>query len=1042
MSRNIYTVPSGTHFLNALARAILNGDLPKAGGARPDPLHLSEITLLLPTRRAARAARDAFLAASGARAMIMPRIRPISEGEDDQSLITALAASTAGDGDGAVALDLPPPIPPLHRTLILMQLVHRWRQSAAAATAEDIDRLPGATPAQAAQLAAELGKLMDDVERENVSLDGIAGLVSDNYSEHWQKTVDFLKIVTEFWPAYLEAGGLISPEARRNALIHAEAKRIAGLNANARVIVAGVTGSIPATVELMRAVAARPGSAIVLPALDQDLDDESWRKIVPDHPEHPQFGLAKLLAALGLERRDVAALPGAQAPETRTKRAVFFSEAMRPAATTEKWHSFAAEFSAEDAFDALSGVSLIEAPTAHDEAEAVSLILREAVETPGRTAALVSPDRVLARRVAVRLESWGIRVDDSAGRPFAKTVPGTLLALAVDAIESGFAPAPTIALLKHPLCRLELDAFDIRRFARALEIIAFRAPYLGRGLEGIANALDEAEQTQGEKRGSRAASRLWAEDRAGARMLVERLITAFAPLAALYNGETRHSLAEFSRAHAVAAEAICAVPRENDEAGGNPLWQGEAGEAASLFFTSLTLPDTPDVEISADDYRDLYTGLLARENVRERTAVHPRISIWGPFEARLQQPDVLILGSLNEGTWPEAVDPGAWLNRPMRQSLGLPAPEEEIGRAAHDFVSLTGAPRVYMTRAEKSGGDPKVASRWLMRVKALLTGMNLDDVLEPDKPWLAWARARDTISTERHRPIGAPEPKPPVAARPRRISATEVERWISNPYAIFARHILKLEVLPQLGSSPEASMRGGLVHEVLAKFATAYPEALPDNPRAALEDIASGVLAAHKAHPRVAAFWMPRLGRFLDWFSSTEPERRGDVRKVVAEISGALVLDAPGGAFTLTARADRIDDDGTSIIITDYKTGGVPANKAVLTGSAPQLPLEAAIALGASGFPNLAGRSVGGLRYIRAAGGEPPGEQIEVKAEDIAQLAEQARSGLAQLVAEFDNVATPYRAIRRPSFRYDYDDYAHLARVAEWSAHVEPEADA
>ena len=134
----------------------------------------------------------------------------------------------------------------------------------------------------------------------------------------------------------------------------------------------------------------------------------------------------------------------------------------------------------------------------------------------------------------------------------------------------------------------------------------------------------------------------------------------------------------------------------------------------------------------AADYADLYATLLARENVRERTAVHPRVAIWGPFEARLQQPDILILGSLNEGTWPEAAEPGAWLNRPMRRDLGLPSPEEEIGRAAHDFVSLLGAKTVYLTRAEKVDGVPTVPSRWLMRLTALLKGMDLTNVLEAD----------------------------------------------------------------------------------------------------------------------------------------------------------------------------------------------------------------------------------------------------------------------------------------------------------------------
>ena len=1036
MAANIFTLPPGVPFLKAVARAILNGDLPAPGGAAPDLLKLPNITLLLPTRRAARTARDAFLSVANTPAIIMPRIRPISEGDDDRSLISSLA----GDGlSSASALDQPPAIDPLDRTLILMQLISHWRATMAQS---DADRSSGSTPAQSARLAAELGKLMDDIERENVSLSDIQNLVPETYAEHWQKTVDFLKIVTEFWPAHLEASGMTSPEARRNALILAEAERITKLAPDEIVIVAGITGSIPATVELMRAVAARPSGAIVLPALDQSLDDASWNAIVSGHPEHPQFGLKKLLDGLDVERGAVRTLPGFEAGDVDRMRSAFVSESMRPSSSTDQWHLYATTADKAQLGRALAGISLIEAPSAQDEAETVALILREAIETPGQTAALVSPDRLLARRVAIRLEAWGIRVDDSAGRPFAKTVPGAFLALVIGAMVSEFAPAETMALLRHPLCRLKFNAFDIRKYARALEISAFRTSYLGHGLDGIQAALETAERDRAEKKRMHpAARRLWSEDCDGARELVARLAAAFQPLADLYAASGDQTLAEFARAHAAAAEALAQLPDDDalTEASANPLWQGEAGDTASRFFAKLLDDATPAVAISAADYADLYATLLARENVRERTAVHPRISIWGPFEARLQQPDVLVLGSLNEGTWPEAAEPGAWLNRPMRRDLGLPSPEEEIGRAAHDFTSLLGAKTIYLTRAEKVDGVPTVPSRWLMRMRALLKGMKLESVLAADKPWLAWARARDRIVGKRIA-IKPPEPRPVLALRPRRMSVTDIERWIANPYATYARHILKLEPLPPLGASPDASLRGALVHDVLSQFANAFPDRLPDDPLAELEKIAADVLQTYTGNARIAAFWMPRLKRFLSWFAEGEEKRREGVRSVIAEISGALVLAPTPEPFTLTARADRIDDTGSAVIITDYKTGAIPKQEWVENGRSPQLPLEAAIALGETGFPNLAGRTVEALRYIRASGGEPAGEERAIKSNDIGTLAAQARQGLERLIAEFDDPATPYRALRRPSYSYDYDAYAQLARVAEWSAHVDEEA--
>jgi len=479
------------------------------------------------------------------------------------------------------------------------------------------------------------------------------------------------------------------------------------------------------------------------------------------------------------------------------------------------------------------------------------------------------------------------------------------------------------------------------------------------------------------------------------------------------------------------------LPAEPEGEDASPLWQDEAGTAASTFFTGLLAPSLPAPHVRAVDYADLYRSLIVGENVRPRVPVHPRLFIWGPFEARLQQTDVMILGSLNDGTWPQAADPGPWLNRPMRAGLGLPSPEEKIGYAAHDFTSFLGASCVYLTRAEKIDGVPTVPSRWLMRLQALLAGLELSDALKPDSPWLGWARARDHVGSRVH--VGAPKPRPPLALRPRKMSVTRVETWLANPYSIFAQDILKLQKLPELGAPPDAALRGSIVHEIMNRFAQTFPETLQRDAERALLRIANEVLTQYAGHPRVAAFWLPRFERFARWFAQTEPARREGTVRVAAEVAGTLPIAAPAGLFTLTARADRIDVCEKGLIITDYKTGAPPSDKDVAQGRAPQLPLEAAIAHGEIGFTGIARRPVTGLRYIRASGGEPPGEDRTIKVDDIAARADSTVELLTRLIAAFDDEATPYAAVRRARFTYDYDDYAHLARVGEWATFGEDE---
>jgi ATP-dependent helicase/nuclease subunit B len=304
--------------------------------------------------------------------------------------------------------------------------------------------------------------------------------------------------------------------------------------------------------------------------------------------------------------------------------------------------------------------------------------------------------------------------------------------------------------------------------------------------------------------------------------------------------------------------------------------------------------------------------------------------------------------------------------------------------------------------------------------------------LASEQPWLAWARARN-LTPGPARPVGAPEPRPPVAMRPRELSVTAVEKWIANPYAVFAQRILRLEPLPLLGARPAPSLRGQIVHDALRRFGESFPAKLPGDIAKALVDIAEQVLADYTGNPRVAAFWAPRLARFAEWFAATEPSRRAGVSRTLSEVEGKLVLAGPGGPFTLTARADRIDAGRAGLVITDYKTKQNLQQLAsrAATGEAPQLPLEAAIAA-ANGFAEVPRGQVELLRYISTSGGEPPGQEVALKVDDVAALATAAREGLARLIAEFDQPGTPYRAVRRARFTYDYDDFAHLARVGEW----------
>jgi len=603
--------------------------------------------------------------------------------------------------------------------------------------------------------------------------------------------------------------------------------------------------------------------------------------------------------------------------------------------------------------------------------------------------------------------------------PVARTVPGAFLDLVLGAVETDFAPPELMALLKHPLALLGRRAEVMRTAVRALERGTFRDLYLGKGLDGARASL-EAARTEKRHR----LLRLSEAEHEAALSVVDDLKTAFQPLSALYASFLPHSATQLAEAHAAVAEALA-----YDAKGFAGLWQGDAGEALSVLLAEL-IDAGHGLSLAAADYAPFYRSLVAGEVVRPRAALHPRLFIWGPLEARLQQADLVILGSLNDGVWPRHPEAGPWLSRPMRDTLGLPPPEDFVGRSAHDFAQALGAREVYLTRALKVDGVPTVPSRWLQRLEAIIRASGLEQKILPDQPWVAWAGERNRAPP--FNPVQAPEPRPPVAARPRSLSVTRIERWIANPYEIFAKDILKLEPMNELGTEPDAPLRGLIVHRALHEFFGENPDKLPADIAAALIRVADRHFENLAGSPLVKAFWRPNFQRFAYWFAATEPGRRAGIARILTELEGALDLDG----FSLTVRADRIDvtDDG-SVVIYDYKTGKTPAQKHVDELFAPQLPLEAVIAAG-GGFPSLGPRAVKDIRYINASGRDAGGEDRAAGKTPASALAAEALAQLRELVAQYSDPEMPYAVKRRsaPAFatHYRYDPYDHLARVKEW----------
>ena len=881
---SVFTIPPHRSFADALAAGLI-----AQFGA--EKTGLAQGMVLVPNNRAARAISEAFVRRSGG-GLLLPRLVPIGDADVEERLGGAL--EPVGEGE-----PLPPAIEPVRRLFLLARLVEQ--------------HVEGVTGAEALRLAQDLARTLDQLLIEEIDPARLRDFASDlpELSIHWQASLSRLGVILDRWPRMLADLGRIDAADRRNRVLRAVAARWREQPPRGFVCAAGITTGAPAIARVLRVVSRLPNGSVVLPGVDLALPEAEWGALGPHEPDevtgrrrssletHPQFHLKLLLDRMGVARGEVDRWRwggGRDAPAVRSRA---IANAMTPAAFTSRWQSLPA------AERRLTGVRALELSDPAEEAQTIAIALREALEVPERTAALVTPDRNLARRVSAHLKRWGIEADDSAGRPLSQTPPGAFILALAQAAAEQFAPVPLLALLKHPLARKGEARLAWLEGARALDL-ALRGPRPGAGLDGITEHLANA---TGREAAIREEALPWWREAAALLRPLERAFAA-------NDGNLGALLAALRDAASLLSS--------------DAVWAGPAGRGAAELFASIeeAAPLGPD-GIGPGGIGPALEQLMQDVAVRPPYGQHPRLFIWGLLEARLQQADLMILAGLNEGTWPSLPTPDPWLAPRLRKELGLPGLERRIGLAAHDFASALGGRQVLVTRARRDARAPAIASRFWLRLEAMTGGVTRSHAHK------AWARAIDRPSA--YAPAKRPAPQPHPDLRPRKISVTEVDRLKADPFAFYARKMLRLGPLDVPDADPGPAWRGTAVHAVLE----AWMKDDACDP-ALLRPRAERLLAETGAHPLMRALWQPRLLEAIDFIAAEVERNSADGRlPLKAEAWGETVISG----VTLQGMADRIDGfaDG-SLAIVDYKTGTPPGPKAVGEGYSMQLGLLGLIA--------------------------------------------------------------------------------------------------
>lgn len=982
MAKNgqIYTIPAGTPFADTLAYKLI--EQTQTG------VDMSTAQVLLPTRRGVRTLRESFVKLNLNQSVIMPRLQTFGD-IDEEALSLSLFETPALREKFQ---DIPPAMPAMQRQILLARLIMKIE-----GYAQGYDN--------ALKLAKALAQFLDQIYIEELSFDRLAEIVPESVAQHWQITLTFLEILSVEWPKILNSHAMIDAADRRSKLMNILSAFWQETQPSHPIIAAGSTGSVPATARLLRTIANLPNGSVILPGLDQHMDDKAWEIITPTHP---QFGLKTLLNELQIDRQNITTLSPHPQKDVHT-RTTLASLMLSPADYTSDWQHIDKDKATKNTIEkALENLVYMPCDDLEQEALSIALIMRETLEKPEKTASLITPDRLLARRVSAILKRWNIEIDDSAGQSLIHQPIGVFLRLTLEACLNNFTPVTLLALLKHPLCALDIDQEHKQALIAQIETLTLRdglAP--PNGVDGIIERLKEI------------------EDSAEHIKLLQRLKTHTQNLCADIKAEK----IEFTALIKQHIQTVQSLYDSDKTATQNTLWSGADGQNASRFMADILIHAQSLGRIDPMNYRATFTELLSNITTRPTYGTHPRLKILGQLEARLGQADIMILGGLNEGTWPRDIGHDPWMSQTMCVDFGLPPSERSVGMAAHDFYQAFCAPHIIMTRAERIDGALTIPSRWITRLETILEAANLSIEALKNAPYKYWAKQLDT--TNAANPVTRPAPTPPASSRPSGLSVTNIENWLKDPYAIYAKYILNLRPLDRLEKELDAAENGKLLHRILELYAKENPNKERETIRKTLLKAADKAINEMNMHNHLPPFWWPRFHRIIDFLTQQETTKQFNYKILQYEAKGQITVPETG--FTLSARVDRIDQNpfGEYEII-DYKSGGQYSINQMADGALPQLPLTGVI-LKHGGFKDLKQTHISRLSYWVLKGGRQKGE-IKTLDRDLEETLNRVEENLRALINAFNDQKTPYLSIPRSEHIPRFNDYEHLARIQEWNA--------
>lgn len=1026
----LWAMPPGVPFLRELALTLL-----KAVAGSPHPgIALSKITLFLPTERAIK----------DFTACLMDEHHNAHK-DSDKSLCTTLLPQCFTLGHLAPAVyalmqeKMPPTlqkaqiITPSQRLGLLLQLIGQT----------NTHNIPMAV---ALRLAHALSSLLDRAAIEEVSLSALETLVPEHFSKHWQESLRFLEIVTKAWPNLLAEKNLIEPYVFEQNCANALSDFLTLAPPHTPVIIAGSTGTAPRIARLMKAVLSYGAGTVVLPSFDlhTSVPPEGLPK------GHAQAQLHHLLQDLACHVSDVKQWPQ-RGDQPSNAQQHLLRQAFEEARLKEQSHV---------THKADHALHLIEADTQAHEALCIALCLRQMLEDPHKTATVVVADPDLGKLIQTQMQRFGVSLTSAAGKLLTTHPLARFLTLLLNCVTQPDDLSLWLDLLKHPLTGCFVTPLrplsprlkeTLISHVESLVLRAqtpLKAPNQPITLKTL---LRQISQTPFQKR---------------FRLALRLFLTALRPLLSLQNNfqqKDRHNETQRDQDKKHRLETLCEALQTSAALLSGLKLDTKSFETLDAQLKTINFNVSPDafflvlrtLDKSIEDknflpfmsLEDLIDFLHHQWRLQTygATPKSTRVTLLGTRDLRLCESDIMFLAGLNEGSWPATPQENPWLSRSMRAHLGLDDEERLQTLAAHDFYEGASRPFVILSRSKRVMGADTTPSRFLQRLDHTL---NKQGLAFKTLRHTLWANALDKPLAIK--PCTPPAPKPPSWARTRTFSPTSFELLRRNPYGFYARSILKLRPEEPLGGRQGPAFLGTLIHATIEAFANQINLSPPENnlhaarktPKASSEDLpalkrlllttAHTCFAPFQHNAALGLFGWQRLLTLADPLLALFAEAMRHNHQICHEVLGSYTFDTGEGSIKLHARADRIDITSTGAWLIDYKTGVLPTEKDVNEGFSPQLPLYGLLWTEGGFAHNLPFASshvpLAGLAFWQLGLKGVVQKQLS----NPVHLVTQALDLFLQTAIVFLKADTPFLAEPIPSKTPAYNDYAHLARTAEW----------